>query len=395
MALLTPSVGTLIGLRDILQGFGGDRAFSLVEFFQDYTGTRHCYFVNSGTTAFYITLQALRAFSGKRKVVLPAYTAPSLVLPIWKAGLEPALAEVSLDTFNLDVERLGGYIDGDTLCVVPVHMFGLPCDMAGVKKAVGNRPIFVVEDAASSLGSEIDGRPTGTFGQVGFYSFNRGKNLSTLAGGCVVTDDPELARAIRAEWEKLPPAGMGTRLAIPAKTLALALAVRPLFYTLLYPLVNRFKYTELHTDFDSYTYTDFQARLGLSLLARAEEEVFKPREKNGLYLYGGLERIEGLRLPRILERSRPVFNQFPILLPDQRTRDELHRAIRGKLGVEVTTLYPEPIHRIYDLGYTPDPFPNATYLAHCLLLIPTHPLVSRALLARVVGFIRDFLGGRR
>ena len=75
---------------------------------------------------------------------------------------------------------------------------------------------------------------------------------------------------------------------------------------------------------------------------------------------------------------RPVFNQFPVLLPDAGTRDAAHRAVLAT-GVEATTLYPAPIHRLYaDLGYPrePDPFPNATAMSHRLLLLPTHPLAG-------------------
>ncbi|RKY57865.1 MAG: hypothetical protein DRP94_07830 [Candidatus Latescibacterota bacterium] len=390
MRLMVPSVGTPIGIRDILQGLSGDE--DLPEVFRRYTGVKYCYFTNSGTTAFYLILRALRTLSSRRKVVLPAYTAPSLILPIRKAGLRPALAEVSLDTFNLDVDRLEDYVDEDTLCVVPVHMFGLPCDMTGVGEIARGKGAFVVEDAASSMGSELNGRPTGTLGDLGFYSFNRGKNLTTLTGGCVVTDSDCLGDAVEGQWRKLPrPSGI-SRLLIPAKTVGLALAFRPLGYTLLYPIVVRFKYTELHTDFEPLAYTEFQARMGGSLFMRAGE-VFRTREENGTFLYNSLSGIEGLKLPRIPPNSKVAFNQFPILLEDEAVRDSLHLRIRKELGLETTLLYPEPIHRIYDLGYdaSRDPFPNSTYLARRLLLIPTHPLVRREMLERVVELIKGHL----
>jgi len=390
MRLMVPSVGTPIGIRDILQGLSGDE--DLPEVFRRYTGVKYCYFTNSGTTAFYLILRALRTLSSRREVVLPAYTAPSLILPIRKAGLRPALAEVSLDTFNLDVDRLEDYVDEDTLCVVPVHMFGLPCDMTGVGEIARGKGAFVVEDAASSMGSELNGRPTGTLGDLGFYSFNRGKNLTTLTGGCVVTDSDRLGNAVEGQWRKLPrPPGI-SRLLIPAKTVGLALAFRPLGYTLLYPIVVRFKYTELHTDFEPLAYTEFQARMGGSLFMRAGE-VFRTREENGTFLYNSLSGIEGLKLPRIPPNSKVAFNQFPILLEDEAVRDSLHLRIRKELGLETTLLYPEPIHRIYDLGYDTnrDPFPNSTYLARRLLLIPTHPLVRREMLERVVELIKGHL----
>ncbi len=392
MRLMVPSVGTPIGIRDIWQGFFGED-LDLVEIFKRYARVRHCYFVNSGTTAFYLILQALKVLSGRRKVVLPAYTAPSLILPIRKAGLKPALTEVSLETFNIDVELLREYMDEETLCVVPVHMFGLPCDMVGVEEVARSKGAFVVEDAASSLGSELDGRPTGTFGDLGFYSFNRGKNLSTLTGGCIVTHSKGLAQVVEKMFRELPRPSVLSRVLIPAKTAGLALAVRPLGYTLLHSIVARFKYTELHTDFDSFAYTGFQARVGRSLFQQAEEEIFRKREENGIFLHTSLTGVKGIRLPKIQSHSRVVFNQFPLMLEDKTVRDALYRKIRNELKIEATILYPDPIHRIYDLGYDirQDPFPNATYLAKRLLLIPTHPLIRRELLEQVVDLIKDYV----
>jgi dTDP-4-amino-4,6-dideoxygalactose transaminase len=408
---MIPSIGTPIGVGDLWKGLFGEDP-DLVEVFKRYAGIRHCYFVNSGTTAFYLILRALKTLSKRRKVVLPAYTAPSLILPIRKAGLEPALSEVSLETFNVDVERLGEYVDEETLCVLPVHMFGVPCDMAGVEKVARSKGAFVVEDAASSLGSELDGRPTGTFGDVGFYSFNRGKNLTTLTGGCIITDSDRLAQLVEKEVGGLPKSSVLSRALIPGKTAVLALAVRPLVYTLLYPIVARFKYTELHTEFDSFACTKFQARMGTSLFRRVEETVFRRREENGVFLYTSLTGIEGIRLPEnqfnseeqrsrgeirnpqsAIRNRRVVFNQFPLLFEEEAVRDTLHRKIRKELKIETTILYPDPIHKIYDLGYdlNRDPFPNATYLARRLLLIPTHPLIRRKMLEEIVDLVKEHM----
>jgi dTDP-4-amino-4,6-dideoxygalactose transaminase len=86
-----------------------------------------------------------------------------------------------------------------------------------------------------------------------------------------------------------------------------------------------------------------------------------------------------------------VFNQFPVLVENSDCRSEIIRNVLSKTGVEMTTLYPEPLHRIYEMGYStdPDPFPNATRMARHLLLIPTHPLIKRATLTHVVRIIRS------
>lgn len=379
MRLLIPSAGTPISLLDLLRAclpVGGERRFE--EAFCRWAGSPWCRFVNSGTAALYVILKALRTLRPDRdEVLLPAYTAPSLVLPIRRAGLRPVLCDVDLETFNADLADAGVGLTPRTLALLMIPMYGLPCDAAEARRVAERYGAFLVEDAASAMGSRMDGRTAGTRGDVGFLSFNRGKNLSTVSGGVILTDREEIQRAVAAECAILPAASLGAEVRLRGKAFALALAVRPFWYTLLHGAISHFKYTSLHTDFEASRYTDFQARLGLSLLRRAETFLTQ-RHKNGILLYNMLDRMEGITLPRLLPGAHAVFNQFPLLLPDPETRDAAHRAVLAA-GVEATTLYPEPIHRLYgDLvyGLNPDPFPRATAMSRRLLLLPTHPLIG-------------------
>jgi dTDP-4-amino-4,6-dideoxygalactose transaminase len=346
----------------------------------------------SGTSALYAALRLLARRGKGRRVLLPAYTAPSLVLPIRKAGLTPALADVSLDTLNADASQLLDRVDEDTLAVVPVHMYGLATGVTALSSGLAGSGVVVVEDACSAMGTRIAGRHAGTLGQIGFYSFNRGKNLSTLSGGAVSSADPDLARDLQSELDLFPPQGPAERLRGLVLASGLSVAVHPLGYTLLHPVVSQFKYTELHTDFQVRGYAAFQARLGRRLLRRSSL-LFQERRDHAAFLRRALEGIAGVRLPVVLDQSIPVLNQFPLLLPDSRTRDIVYRAVLGT-GLEATVLYPDPIHRIYkDIwdGTGPDPFPNATAVSQRLLLIPVHPLVPVPALRRAVDAIAEAL----
>ncbi|MBU6391734.1 MAG: DegT/DnrJ/EryC1/StrS family aminotransferase [Planctomycetota bacterium] len=394
MNLLIPSAGTPVSFLDIFTGLASSFNRSIPAFesiVKSYTNKKYCYFTNSGTTAFYVILKALRRISKKTEVVLPAYTAPSLILPIKKAELKPVLCDISLKTFNMDIQSMNKCINENTLCIVPVHMFGLPIDMESIV-TISQQPLFVVENAASSLGTTIDNRPTGVFGDVGFYSFNRGKNLSTLSGGCIVTDNGEIAEAIQREWLSLPRSGFASQLKIAARLIALALAVRPLFYTVFNDLISKFKYTALHTDFDSFSYTKFQAGIGCALFGHASK-IFNKRYDHGMFLFDMLKGLKGISLPELLPHTVPVFNQFPILFDDETIKETCFKKINDT-GIESTKLYPDPIHRVYDLGYdlNNDPFPNATYFSRRLLLIPTHPIIDIEKLSIIINIIRGSLG---
>ena len=396
MKMLTPSAGTPVSFSDIFQGFLSSLNQSTTTFesvIKAYTHKKYCYFTNSGTTAFYIILKALKTISTKTEVILPAYTAPSLILPIKKAGLKPVLCDISLKTFNLDIHSVSKHINENTLCIVPVHMFGLPMNMEDVLQIAQQHSLFVVEDAASSLGTTLDNRPTGDFGDVGFYSFNRGKNLSTLSGGCIVTDREEMASAIETACASLPGLSLVSKLKIAIKLIALALAVRPFFYTIFNDLISKLKYTTLHADFDSFTYTKFQAGVGCALFEHASK-ILNKRHDHGMFLFDMLAQTKGIRLPELIPQTVPVFNQFPVLFDNENVKEVCFEKINGT-GIESTKLYPDPIHRVYDLGYEPgkDPFPNATYFSRRLLLIPTHPMMNIEKLSLIVNIIKNCLVG--
>lgn len=388
-----PSASTPINWSDIQQGLKVflKKGSWVSQFEQEICqkfGHKYCFAFSSGTAAFYIALKVLRELSARIEVILPAYTAPHLILAIRKAGLKPVLCDVSLSTFNLDVKSLANQITDQTLCIVPVHMFGIPCQMQSIISITKSNASYVFEDSASALGAQLNRKNVGTFGDVNIYSFNRGKNMSTFTGGCATTNSKDIASALESQQACLPQPGKLSGLLMAIKTIALSLAMRPLAYTLLYPLIAQFKDTQLHTEFEVKRFTDFQAAVGLSLLKKVEV-FFQIRRENGLILQEALKDIEAIILPEINPESLAVFNQFPVVFKERRARDALRRRLLRK-GIEATILYPEPIHHVYDLDYDKDsdPFPNASFIADRILLLPVHPLVSEDKLKITIGLFK-------
>ena len=378
---MIPSAGTPIRLGEIARACFSPDDFE--EKMRRVLGVRHAFAVNSGTTAFYLILRALKRLSRRGEVVLPAYTAPSLILPVQKAGLEYRLADISLDTFNMDISKAAGALGGDTLAVLCVHMFGLPMEMGKPEELGG---AFVIEDAASSFGTKIGGRFSGTAADAGFISFNRGKNLSTAAGGFITTGNEALAAALRDETGGLASSGRMKRAGICLKAFGLSLAVRPWFYTVFRQALSGFRHTSLHEGFESFRYTRFQGALGCLLLKRSEE-IFRGRKEKGAMLHEALRHEKGIRLPVLPEGCDIVFNQFPLLVEDPKKRMAVLRAVE-KAGLEATILYDRPIHKIYG---GPQGYPNAEYMAERLVLIPVHHYVTPGSLGRAVEAVRRAL----
>lgn len=388
-----PSAGTPVSIFDLLRAFfpmGGVQSFAT--HLKQTLDVAWCGLSGSGTSSIYATLCALQKHSNAKKIVLPCYTAPSLILPIRKAGLEPVLCDISPETLNAGPQEILPCIDDNTLAIMPVHMFGLPTDVPHMSKQLKNSGVFVIEDAASAMGARIDGVQVGTRSDIGIYSFNRGKNMATYTGGALLSTREDLIPDLESAMGIYPYPNLAYALKIRLFACALAAVVRPRAYTLLQGLADRFKYTTLHTDFHTWAYTNFQARLGKSVF-RNLETFTQIRENNAQFLRDELHDIDGVRLPRILKGSRPAYNQFPLLLPDESTREAVHRAIL-ETGTESTLLYPDPIHRLYpDIwnGTGPDPYPNATTVARRLLLVPIHPLVPQRALERAADAIAKTL----
>jgi dTDP-4-amino-4,6-dideoxygalactose transaminase len=392
-----PSIGTPIDTASILRGIrGGAFEEQFSRMLCEMTGRKYCTLTGSGTTALYLILMSLRRLSpdGRSEVLMPAYTAPSLILAMREADTTPSLSEVSTVTFNQDLHKMAVLLDDKTLAVMPVHMYGLVEDLSDLEEQAHQQGVFLMEDAASAMGSRVCGRPAGSMGDVSFFSFNRGKNLSTVTGGAVLTDNRDISEAVEDEENRLRSPDGVMKLHTLLKAVGLSLIWRPAFYSLLWPVARGYRYQGLHEQVDLLNYTPFQASLGCSLMER-KEAVFARRHENGMFLHDSLKGCEYLKIPDIAAGSYTVFNQFPVIVPGA-SREEILRELRS-IGFDATTLYPLPVHKVYDLGYVtqPDPFPIASTLAGRIILLPVHPGVGLRDLSKAVRILTDKKWRRR
>ncbi|MCD6441848.1 MAG: DegT/DnrJ/EryC1/StrS family aminotransferase [Candidatus Marinimicrobia bacterium] len=386
-----PTAGTPYVLSDILRAkIGLIQSRRVISQFEDvlkeYFGANNLRLVNSGTTANFIiykVLKELRKREEQVEIILPAYTAPSLLLPIEAEALMPVLVDIDPATFNLDITKVAEKFNSKTLAVMPVHMFGLPCEVESLLELTRDTDIFILEDGASALGTTVNGQHIGTRAPFGFYSLNRGKNVSTLAGGIITWKDSGLSGLFDKYISELTSLSAYSQFSMFLKVVALSLAVRPLTYTLLNPIVAKFKYTTLHTHFDSFQYTTMQAALGINLWNRIEY-LDQKRVENGLYLLEIFKGRDGFRIPVIPDGSRVVFNQFPIVVDDLEKRAAIVEKLRQS-GIETTTLYDHPLHHIFPKLHKTgaDPYPNATYLAEHLLLLPPHAQINHRIIKEI------------
>ncbi len=340
-----------------------------------HTGLDHVHLTSSGAAGFFVILKTISRLSSRTEVVLPAYTASSLVTGIRQAGLKPVLCDISLDDFNALYDDMIHRCDRSTLCAVPVHMFGIPWSRVLELRQSLPPDIFVVEDACQAFGAKVHGVSVGSAGDAGFFSFSRGKNLPTWTGGCIVTASEKFSFSLKKEADLwLRPVSPAGALGSFLKTLGLFFVFNPHGYALTHPLVSFLKEVSAPSVIPLKRYTPFQASFGVSLLQTARD-AFEKRRQNGLFILEALKGSDRFIIPKIEPNLTPVFNRLPVLIRDASLVDKMIAAL-ARRGIEASRFYFKPLHHLFDLGYHPQEFPNAVYFAERLVTLPVHPLLE-------------------
>jgi len=370
---------------------GAKPAARLCEEFSRLFGVPHVFLLSSGKAALTIALEALGTLSERREVIIPAFSSFCLPSAVVRAGMKVRLCDILPDTLDFDLKRLREALTDQTLCVIPVHLFGLISQVDKIAKLARERGAFVLEDAAQAAGGRLQGPPVGTIGDIGIFSLGRGKNMTASAGGVIVTHSDTMAdtiaRRIQAQGLERPGAGCSAWL----KAAALTVFLHPRLYWLpeQIPSLN-LGVSEFDPCFDVAPFSRLQAGLGRSSLRRLDE-YNQIRRVHAQQLERAVEGTPGLNLPQALANSTPVYLRFPILVEDPERREAVYAALAYQhLGVSKT--YPSALNGIRELMpctvRNESAYPGAETVAQQILTLPTHPFVLQSDLGRVAALIR-------
>lgn len=175
---------------------GGRNVASTEGALAQYLQVKHVVLVNSGTAALYSALLALGVGEGD-EVLLPSFTFVATANAALAVGAKPVFVDILLEDYCIDPEDLKRKITPRCKVIIPVHLYGYPADMDRVLEVAREHNLFVVEDAAQSLGATYRSRQSGTLGDIGCFSFYPSKVITCGEGGAVVTDSDELAEGLR------------------------------------------------------------------------------------------------------------------------------------------------------------------------------------------------------
>lgn len=362
------------GTRYIL----GPNVKQLEEDVARFSECRHGIGVASGTDAIHLALRALGVGPGDEVITTP-FTFVATTEAIGMVGATPVFVDIDPRTFNLDPEKIEAAITPRTKAVLPVHLYGQPCDMDPIMEAAQRHGLYVVEDAAQAFGATYKGHQVGSFGNAGCLSFFPSKNLGCFGdGGMVVTNNDEVAERvemlrrhggrIKYHHDEL---GLNSRLdELQAAILRVKLPHLARWNKLRRAHAHR--YTELLADVPRITPPHELTDGGQAVPAGEPSN--------------GHERI-----------VEAVYHQFTVLVDD---RDEVSQSLKDK-GIGNAVYYPVPLHlqNVHArLGHKPGALPNSEGVGQRCLSLPIFPELSEDQIQQVVNTLEKIvasLGNRR
>ncbi len=321
--------------------------------FASYCGARHCIGVSNGLDALELILRGYGIGPGG-EVIVPANTFIATWLAISRAGAVPVPVEPDEYTYNITVERIAAALSARTRAVMPVHLYGQPAAMDGIRELAGQHMLKVIEDAAQAHGACYRGLRVGSLGDAAGFSFYPGKNLGALGdGGAVVTNDDELAAKVR----RLRNYG------------------------------SRVKYH--HEVKGSNARLDELQAAMLRVKLRRLDEWNRRRVGVAERYFQELAPLSQLVLPHVSKDADPVWHLFVVRHPH---RADL-QAHLSRSGIETLIHYPVPPHlsgAYSEMGFALGSFPRTERLADTILSLPIGPHLSPDMQALVISALRQF-----
>jgi dTDP-4-amino-4,6-dideoxygalactose transaminase len=366
-------------------------------------GTGHPIATSYGRMAFYYVLKALDLPPGS-EIVVPALTfwvVPELARV---AGLKVVFADVDPRTFTMDPGSLERVVTPATRAVVPTHLYGLPCEMDAITAIASRHDLRVIEDCAHALGATFDGRPVGTFGDAGFFSFQTLKPLNCYGGGLALVKDAGLASRVRALAEREPwpdEKRVDNRLLVGRLQ---RIFIKPWVFTIsAFPILWVSSLVGANPDVylweeirsldplpDGYTerFPNVQAAIGLAALEKVDEWTDDTR-RHARVMDQALGDLPGIAVPYVPPRCTHVYYQYCVYGPQ---RDELVvRCVRR--GIDIETLHVDVCSDmdLFEATRVEPPGAPGAHRASGAMQVPVYATLTDQQAARVARVVRGVL----
>lgn len=307
-------------------------------------GVKHAITVSNGTAALHVALLALDIKPGD-EVIVPAFTMAASWMSILYTGAKPVFVDCELETYNIDVEQIEKKITKNTKAIMPVHIYGHPCEMNKIIELAKKYNLLIIEDAAEAHGATYEGKLAGTFGDVGCFSFYANKIITSGEGGMIITNSDDIALKCRK--------------------------IKDLHHS-----EKRFIHDGIGYN---YRMTNLQAAVGSGELTHLDEYVNKKLWLAESY-NNSLSNIEGIKLPITKENVKNVYWMYSIIIDKDKfgiSKDELRIKLK-ELGVDTRDFFYSPsVQPVLNEVINNESFPNTDFIANNGLYLPSGLTITK------------------
>ena len=324
--------------------------------FAKYHQMKHAIATSNGTAALHVALKTLGIGEGD-EVIVPTLTFVATANVVVYCNAKPVFVDSHPEYYNMDPLKIEEVITPKTKAIIPVHLYGHPCDMDWIKDIAEDHELYVIEDVAQAHGAEYKGKKVGSFGDISCFSFYGNKTMTTGEGGMCLTNNEEIAGKIRL-------------------------------------LINHGKNPKKHFWHDvigfNYRMTNLQAAIGVAQLKNLDEFIEKKREIAKSYSEGlkELEEEGQITLHPEMPWAKCVYWMYCILVDDNfgMNRDELMKRLEEK-GIETRPFfYPMHVMPIYKNNKK---FPVAEEISRKGVNLPSGVSLMEGIIEKVVSTIKD------
>lgn len=339
--------------------------------FKEYIGAPHAIAVSSCTAGLHLSVLAM-GVTAQDEVIIPSMTFAATANAVIHVGAKPVFVDVSDDEMTIDVEDVKRKITAKTKAIIPVHFAGRACRIDDIEKIADEYNLKIIHDAAHAVETEFQGKKIGAFRNISNFSFYVTKNITTVEGGMITTDNEELTQKLKIyalhgmskdAWKRFSDDGYK-------------------HYEIIYPGYK-------------YNMTDLQAAIGIQQLKKVDH--FAKRRKEIWDFYKNeLKDLPLILPPEPAPNTKHAYHLFTILVDTNKTsltRDELIQKLhllKIGTGVHYIALHLQPYYQ-KTYGYKRGDFPNAEFISDRTLSIPFSAKLSDEDVTDVVNALKQSL----
>lgn len=331
----------------------------------NYIGTKYCVAFNSGTSALHAALKAAK-ISKHDEIISPSFTFIATSNSALMVNAKPKFVDIEKDNLGLNPNDVENNIIKRTKAIIPVHYAGLPCKIEEISKLSKRKKLLLIEDAAESLGSYVNQRMIGTFGDMAIFSFAGNKVLTTGEGGAIVTDSKqyfERLKLIRSHGRS-------------ENSNYFSSIDNPNYISLGY----------------NWRMSSITAALAISQLHKLDK-LIKLRRKNAHFMSSKLSKFSALKVPNEPIGTYHVFQLYSIILKTSKLRNELREFLTKKRIM--TKIFFQPVHQtnFYKKQILKEKLclDNTQSISSRILTIPMYPGLKRDELNYLCDSISEFM----